>query len=83
MPVNCPENKCPICGNLVQHSSELGLNYHIVECPNSCYRSISRYGDKLFYMVYLFNVLTPENKVKEKIKYWKENERYLAEILTK
>lgn len=75
---------CPICESNMQ---SITANYKI--CNNGCYR-IRKVGN--LHAHYVFGkehtfLYSPyekrEVKLREEIAYWKENDRYLAEILSK
>jgi endogenous inhibitor of DNA gyrase (YacG/DUF329 family) len=84
--------KCPICKKELD-KKETHPNYKKVFCDNKCFELfISRHsrqykifndefiilaGDNLLYR------LKVEFKVRRKIRYWKKNDRYLMELLTK
>lgn len=60
---------CPICcGELVY------WNY-VKECKNGCYEQYAQH-------VLVFDeVITDDLKLKKKIKYWRENDRYLLKLM--
>jgi hypothetical protein len=80
------ENRiCPICdGKMIKYD-------HSHECTNGCYEIHFGYGNEEF-IIFGENITTvwdedmgftffAKLKIKKKIKYWKQDERYLAEIL--
>lgn len=85
----CNDGRCPICEttnkvNKVQN----GIHYY---CRNGCY-GFQTYKDAVFYCILKDShyEYRPESKTDRKtiedralneIMYWKENERYLVEIL--
>lgn len=81
--------RCRICDKTMEPKEE-PLGYTIrrsFDCPNKCYRIIQ--GDhgvniyEIFGATYMFHFKDPNSSeiLKRVIDYWKENERYLAEIL--
>lgn len=60
---------CPIC------CGELSFWGYIKECKNGCYRQYKGY-------VIVFDEMINDNiKLKKKIDYWRENERYLLKLM--
>lgn len=85
------KGKCPICNSHLSHE----YNYHAVEghswkaecTKNECF--ILQYYRDAFYLKFFnhFAQCWDEEEAQEvydkQVKYWKENDRYLAEILTR
>lgn len=87
--IYCKDGKCPIC------ERQMIKDYLYAKCPSSCYAIFK--GDTLtsisvFRWVFDYdkkrNEYKPisenqENEIIEKISYWKENSRYLMELMTR
>lgn len=88
-------DECPICNKKLIDSSDSSQRYF--ECQNECYTMISgidRYGES-YTTIYIFEIPTVmssdnfyetnkqlEISIRNKIEYWRENDRYLVRILT-
>lgn len=89
--VYCKDDKCPICERPI-----IPVGYNRRGCQNSCYvmHNIDSYGsfgfnvfrEYFFIDVAVTQTLADRNEsileeVRERIKYWKEDYRYVAELL--
>lgn len=86
--IYCKDGKCPIC------DSEMKVEYcdtfydNDYYCRNKCYQIEIFSHDKQQHDVVLFDVeyieienFDDKEKVKKRIQYWKENDRYLMKLL--
>ncbi|MDF2534053.1 MAG: hypothetical protein K0R18_210 [Bacillales bacterium] len=80
---------CPICSGKVSH---IGQDER--ECENGCYGSwdftrtqvvggVTLFGKEYFPFRNGGDLLKKEKLLMERIKYWKENDRYIAELMSK
>lgn len=81
--IYCKDKKCPICNNHMRHLRDDSLF-----CVNECYRVYcleSRAEINVFksWFVFAYGDSAKIGFVKEKIEYWKENDRYLMEFLSR
>lgn len=92
--VYCYKN-CPICGKELIKDTD--LSYEVFSCLNRCYlivhgREKYKYGE--YTNIYIFGYAARiwedfsdkmkrllEDKVRKKIVYWRENDRYLMKLL--
>lgn len=81
----CKDGKCPICNGEMNKISSM-----IKKCDNECYGFIK--GDPIssfhifhytFHDAYFYDSEKVKRDVIKKIQYYKENDRYLLEILSK
>lgn len=92
--VYCKDNKCPICSNKLRKN---GIVVRMLICDNGCFQIqeyeqhdlsntcyISVFGKSVAVInTKQLNREYEEGKMYKAINYWKENDRYLAEILSR
>jgi hypothetical protein len=90
---------CPICDSKIEKiKPENVLEVKSEGCKNGCFKLIVKqdYNNHAYAWFYIFEDLTViasddskrktklfENKIKQLIQHWKENDRYLAELLSR
>lgn len=90
--IYCDNNKCPICNSeLIKNHSGF-----VSSCNNKCYIMRQDYGgvdyfttfkvfDEIIAIIYSSSSKTEklirERRVRNKIRYWKKDYRYVAELL--
>lgn len=87
----CIDRKCPICNKKMEILKYKTMPEEDVSCINDCYSVISRYDQYFVYIFGDFQIMMSKNNIDkeieksivEKINYWKENDRYLVEILSR
>jgi len=85
-------NDCPICDKKLEYTSSYASARY--RCSNGCYAITEDSKDKKYFIIRVFDesaqFLQPvysrdiqklENAVRDKIAYWKENDRYLMKML--
>lgn len=93
------DDKCPICEKEVSRTEYVEnsiLSEYIIICKNKCCTEEFAYGGYRFYffdkydeeLLWSYNSTKEEmeivdNKIKEQIEYWRYNDRYLMELLTR
>ncbi|MNJ90067.1 hypothetical protein D3C87_76590 [compost metagenome] len=87
--INCRDNICPICGSTMRDNSIISIINKT--CKNECYRVTNYIFPNDMYCVIIFNRSyhsfgksdreRTNSFIEKKIKYWKENERYILKIL--
>lgn len=94
----CTSGKCPICNSELEQNTQNLMNDMIqMECKNNCYkimRPMKKFRLKGHFYIFdeIYNTFDTDKlneKIKtlknlnQKIEYWKENDRYVGEILKK
>ncbi|MDF2534330.1 MAG: hypothetical protein K0R18_487 [Bacillales bacterium] len=86
--IYCEKEICPICGSKMQ--TKESYLYRIC-CKNKCYEYVYWLGEPEVHTFLIFEEMVrchydeykkeTEIAVKEKINFWKENDRYLVKIM--
>lgn len=93
------DDKCPICEQKVERTeyveNHILAEYHLV-CKNTCCLEQFAYGDYRFIffgkeeeaLIWSYSTSAKElneidDRIKQQISYWRYNDRYLMELLTR
>lgn len=85
-----PDN-CPICKSKMKRVNTSNKDIVMLQCSNECFYydhfsgKVSEANVNIFDKSFYFSDVLPYEitvRIKEEIEYWKENDRYLIEILS-